>query len=291
MAETAFAAIVRAYAADELAAAAELAARAAASSPQDLLLTAAATYLGQVHQHGRAGLYVSGAAFGAFIRGGGNVALYAALSAALRQTYQQQGQFALLDIGVGDGLALLPALTPNIRRLDIAEPSGALLAQTSAALDARGIAHRAFPVRAQEIARRQRNRWEIVQATFSLHNIPRQERTETLRLLRPQAQQLLVAEFDVPDLFDTPLSDAAIAYVAAHYRQGLAEYSDDDGLVSQGFLMPIMFGYFAPGASRSTYEQPLDAWAADLRAAGFAQVRSTLLHRYWWADAYLLVAS
>jgi hypothetical protein len=285
-----FAPIVHAYAAGDPARAAALATTAATAAPSDRLLNAAAQYLQRVQRAGEPALYVSGEAFGAFIRGGGNVALYQTLSAQLRAVYAQLPPFTLLDIGAGDGLALLPALTPNIRRIDIAEPAAALLAQVCAALDARGVPNRGFPVRAQEIARRAREHWGIAQATFSLHNIPRAERIATLQLLRHNVGKLLIAEFDVPDLFDTPTSDAAIAYVSTRYAQGLAEYEHAGDLVAQGFLMPIMFGYFAPGGRRSTYEQPIEEWIADLRAAGFSMTERTLLHRYWWADAYLLAA-
>ena len=60
--------------------------------------------------------------------------------------------------------------------------------------------------------------------------------------------------------------------------------------VKQGFLMPILFGYFRSDASRSTFEQTIDDWSAELEAAGFQVARRELIYRYWWADAYLLFA-
>jgi len=61
-------------------------------------------------------------------------------------------------------------------------------------------------------------------------------------------------------------------------------------LVAQGFLMPVMFGYFDPTAARTNYEQPLQAWVVQLQAAGFCQVSPRLLCPCWWAPAYLLDA-
>src|SRR5262245_34615049 len=49
-------------------------------------------------------------AFQAFINGGGNVGLYEAVSAALARLYDRTRPRSLLDVGCGDGRALLPAL-------------------------------------------------------------------------------------------------------------------------------------------------------------------------------------
>ncbi len=75
--------------------------------------------------------------FAAFIRGGGNVPLYRETSAALAGQYPE-APFDLLDIGAGDGLALLPALTPAVGEVTVAEPAAPLLGRCSAALSARG---------------------------------------------------------------------------------------------------------------------------------------------------------
>src|SRR5689334_4114040 len=74
--------------------------RAAAQDPGDLVCAQAATYLQRVVEHGKQAVYVSGAGFSAFIRGGGNTPLYRATSAALREVYQRCPQLTLLDIGV-----------------------------------------------------------------------------------------------------------------------------------------------------------------------------------------------
>src|SRR5690242_4340618 len=110
-----------AFGENDLAQAAELAGQASAREPANLVYTAAATYLARAAQFGKQSVYLSPEAFSAFIRGGGNVPLYQATSTALQQAYAEAT--SLLDIGVGDGLALLPALTPSITRLDLIEPS------------------------------------------------------------------------------------------------------------------------------------------------------------------------
>jgi hypothetical protein len=60
--------------------------------------------------------------------------------------------------------------------------------------------------------------------------------------------------------------------------------------VSQGFLMPVMFGYVDRGATRTTFEHPMADWEQLLREAGFAQVERQQLYAYWWSPACLLMA-
>ncbi len=288
-ASLAFAEALRAFAADDFVAAAAAAARAAAADPTSRLAREAAAYLERVVDEGKAGVYVSGEAFGAFIREGGNVPLYQAVSAALRDAYAEHRDASLLDIGVGDGLALLPALTPNIHRVDLVEPSAALLVGVSEALETRGIIYHAFNGTIQAFAKGHSGPWDVAQATFSLHTLPPEERRATLAWLRGRVGRLLIAEFDVPALGEG-LEPARVAHFAERYEIGLAEYAGPDDPVAQGFLMPVFFGYFDRGVDRVTYEQPIDDWEADLRAAGFSSVARRHLYDYWWASAYLLDA-
>src|SRR5437867_3424307 len=79
---------------------------------------------------GAAPVYDAPSAFTAFIRGGGNVGLYRALSAELAARYDAGKPESLLDLGCGDGLAVVPALeqaTHVPSRIDLVEPSAALL--------------------------------------------------------------------------------------------------------------------------------------------------------------------
>ncbi|AKT39102.1 uncharacterized protein CMC5_032490 [Chondromyces crocatus] len=266
--------------------------RAAAEAPGDALFRAGVMYLARVVREGKHQVYVSPEGFGAFIRGGGNVGLYEATSAALARHYPEAA-FDLLDVGPGDGLALLPALTPAVRKVSLVEPAAPLLAQCTEALAARSVAFEAFNGSGQAfvadpaVASR---RWGIVQATFSLHAVPPAERVALLRWLREHGEALLVAEFDAPSM-EAPLSPAIVRYVLDHYRKGIAEYEGATyDTVVQGFLMPVMFGYVDRGVTRVTFEEPIGAWEAVLREAGFAQVQRVPLYPYWWADAHLLVA-
>jgi len=278
-----------AFGENDLTRAAQLAGQAAAGEPANLVYAAGATYLARASQSGKQSVYLSPEAFSAFIRGGGNVPLYEATSAALRQAYAEGGAASLLDIGVGDGLALLPALTPAIAKLDLIEPSAALLDATSARLNERAVPHRAFHGTLQEFAATPRETWDIIQATYSLQSLVPEDREPMLAWLREHGRRLLIAEFDAPGFADMYAPDR-VEYVAERFQQGLAEYADDGGLVAQGFLMPVLFGFFDQTAARTNYEQPVRNWATQLRAAGFADVTTTLLFAYWWAPAYLISA-
>lgn len=272
--------------------AATFAARAARASPGDVLFRAAAAYLARVAQEGKRNVYVSAEGFAAFIRGGGNVPLYRETSAALASQYPEV-PFDLLDIGAGDGSALLPALTPAVRRVTVVEPAAPLLERCAAALSARGVELESFAGRLQDLAAdpgMASRRWAVAQSTFCLHAIAPDERPALLRWARAHCDLLLVAEFDAPRM-DEPLSPDIARHVLERYREGLAEYAGDDhDLVAQGFLMPVLFGYADRGATRTTFEHPIGDWEALLREAGFARVDRRLLHRYWWAPAWLLAA-
>jgi hypothetical protein len=277
----------------------QLAQRVAQLEPANAVYAAAANYLERVMREGKANVYVAPEAFGAFIRGGGNVPLYANTSAALRRVYERYDSLSLLDIGVGDGLALLPALTPNIRHLDVLEPSLAMLNQTTAALNARGIDHRAINATVQQLmasslspwGRGQGDgaEWDIIQSTYALQSLRPEERPRVLAWLRAHAKRLLLVEFDAPDFADMYDPDR-VRYFVEHYERGLAEYADDGGLVAQGFLMPVFFGGFDPGEARVNWEMPIAEWTRLLREAGFAEVRAELIYDYWWATAYLMDA-
>lgn len=282
---------VLAFAEGNYAKAARLAAAAAALDPSQPVYPAAATYLDRIALEGKTNVYISGEAFAAFIRGGGNRGLYQATSAALQATYQTYAVQTLLDVGVGDGMALLPALSPSLRMIDLVEPAATMLSHTSTALAAQGVAHRSFLGTVQAFAKTEAKsrHWDLAQATYSLQALPPAERRSTLAWLRGVADRLVIAEFDVPALFEEPGTLQSVAYVLERYRSGLAEYADDSRVV-QGFLMPVMFGYFDPDATRTTYEQPLSAWRDELSEAGFAMIKSEPLYAYWWADAALLVA-
>ncbi|MBN1201874.1 MAG: class I SAM-dependent methyltransferase [Anaerolineae bacterium] len=278
-----------AFGEDRFADALAAARRAADLEADNLVYTHAVTYLQRVLDQGKAGVYVDGEAFAAFIRGGGNVGLYAAASSALKAVYGQYEALSLLDVGVGDGLALLPALTDAVTHLGLVEPSEAMLARTCAALEKRGIAYHAANTTIQHYIQAGASTWDVIQATWSLQSLPPAERPPVFAWMRQHGARLLIAEFDVPDFADLFAPERA-RYIVAHYENGLAEYADDGGLVAQGFLMPVLFGCFDRSAARTNYEGPIQGWIDDLRAAGFTTVDKRLLFRYFWADSYLIDA-
>ena len=132
-------------------------------------------------------------------------------------------------------------------------------------------------------------RWDIAQATFSLQSVPPADRGAVLRWLRSAANRVVIAEFDVPR-FSSMFAPEHFHYVVERYERGLSEYADDAGFVAQGFLIPVMCGYFDPSVARTNYEQPAAEWTAELRAAGFRSVNCRELDAYWWATAVLLDA-
>jgi len=279
-----------AWAEDDIERAVERAREAVRRAPDDVVYNAARHYLSRVAAEGKSGVYVDGEAFAAFIRAGGNVGLYEAVNAALRRVYQEYETLTLLDVGVGDGLALLPALTRNIERVTLVEPSEAMLRRTTAALSEWNVPYEADALPIQEFMRLSGSKhWDVIQATWSLQSLPPIERPAVLRWMREHGDRVLVAEFDVPS-FEEQLMPARVEYVVERYREGLAEYAEDGGFVAQGFLMPVMFGYFDRSAARTNYEGPIQDWDAALREAGFTEVSLEALFPYWWAEAYLIDA-
>lgn len=259
----------------------------AAADPQARLPTALLRFL---RANPPGDVYTSPEALTRFIDGGSNRALYDALHAALRERYAEVGPGSLVDLGCGDGRVARAALVASIGRVDLVEPSAALLDLAAGALaglvpDVRAHTATAADFLAGAAAG---ERWDVAQSTFALHTMPAGERASVLSALAGRVGRLFMAEFDVPAFADRSAEHAA--YCAERYERGLREY-DGDAVVAQGFLMPVLVGQFAPGAVRHTHEQPASAWVAELRAAGFADVTVTPLHPYWWADAVLVEAT
>ena len=258
------------------------------------------------HLGGAAGtaVYDAPAAFEAFIRGGGNVPLYAAVVDALARAYRQHGVRDLLEVGCGDGTALVPALLAapgTVPEVDLVEPSAALLAGAQRRLSAAGppAAVRTWPETAQHFTTHhlQGRSWTLTQSTFALQSLPVAERGAVLEALRPHTAHLLVVKFYVPDVVHG--SGEHLRSLLARYERGLAEYAEDGvatattDLVAQGFLMPVLTGQLlpaAPGAVRTNWEQPARAWREQVRAAGYRDVRTEALHDYWSSPAFLLTA-
>lgn len=268
---------------DQARARAELAARVR----RPLLNAALAAYLAG---EGGGRVYDQPAAFTAFIRGGGNIRLYDAVTAALAERYDRFGVRSLVDLGCGDGRALVPALAASghCPAVTLVEPSPALLTQASSALDGYGGAVTAHATDATTFATGTAGGFDLAESTFALHALPHEERAAMLTALRGHVGHLVLAEFDVPG--HPPGSTEHLTFLADTYEQGLAEYGADRDLVAQGFLMPVLAGQLAPGATRSTWEQPATAWADQLTACGYRNVVVEPLCDYWSSPAFVLTA-
>lgn len=266
----------------------EQARRAHELQPDWLLLKQLCHYLQSSQQNDS--VYQSAEAFAAFVEGGGNLHLYDAVADALSTAYQEYEELRLLDVGVGHGRALLPALTPQVEHVTMVEPSAALLAKTETVLKTRGVPFASYNQTLQEFAATDEGtRWPLVQATFSLQSIAVDRRVAMLGWLRERTERLLIVEFDVP-VFASPLDPSHVQSVARRYERGLEEYNGEvRDLVAQGFLIPVMLGYFRP-EGRTNHEHSLEVWVDQVQEAGFATVSTRPLCDYWWAEAHLIDA-
>lgn len=285
-AESALYLAVWAHAAGDPGTAVAAASRAARLDPDSEFARLLVEFVGS---SGEAEVYDSPAAFRAFIRGGGNVGLYAATSAALAETYRGGSVESVLDIGVGDGSALLPALSGGVARVDLVEPSAALLAETTPALERRGVACEAFAGTVQEFMGEHERRWDLVQSTFALQSVPPQDRAGVLAWIARCTRRFVLVEFDVSDA-DSPFAARWFRGFLSRVERGLREYDADRDLVGLGFVLPVVLGNFDP-ARRANHERPIAEWVRGLRAAGFTSVRHRHLHDYWWEPAHFVEAT
>ncbi|MEU7528096.1 class I SAM-dependent methyltransferase [Saccharothrix sp. NPDC042600] len=270
--------------------------RARDMAPDRIVFAECAHYLEHPPRTVRAGtaeIYLDPKAFSAFGRGGGNVALYERTHAALRERYEALQPEALLDIGTGEGLGLLPALTPAVGRVDVVEPSTTRIDVVRAGLAERRIPHRAFATTMSDFMARTDetdDRWELVQETFAMLSLPAHERADTLRWLRERTSRLILVEFDVPRA-EHPLHPDWFRYVVTRYEAGMAEYPGAHNLVRQGFLAPVLLGTLRPAEDKVHFEQTIDDWCDDLAAAGFAlDGEPRRVSDFWWGAAYLIEA-
>lgn len=252
---------------------------------------AGSSLAGELHTYlagdGSGSVYDQPSAFTAFIRGGGNVELYRALSATLAARYDDAKPESLLDLGCGDGLAVVPALEQASHlpaRIDLVEPSAALLEGVHERVPSAAC----WQSTAQDFLARDDLGWDFVQSTFALQSIEPDQRAEVLRALQPRTGTLVLAEFDVPEY--TEGSPEHLRSLVERYERGVAEYGEDASLVAQGFLLPVLLGIVS-GQERTNWEQPAAAWAEQLKTAGFTEVGVEPLADYWWSPAVLITAS
>jgi hypothetical protein len=267
------------------------------------LYAQAAHWLGKVAQGDPSRAYLDADAFAAFIRGGGNLAMYRALDRMVAAAWDEHRPATILDIGTGDGRVIAGALDCThlqpLPAFELVEPARNLLPKALERLCQRTPAPRvrsfnssiqAYMDQAPPTAA-----WDVCQATWSLQNLSATERGPLFRWLSQRCKIVLLAEFDVQTESLPLLSPERVRLIHDKYVAGLAEYTGHtqpalEEQVKQGFLMPIMFGYFRSGAGRSTCEQAIAEWSAEFEAAGFRNVQRQLIYNYWWADAYLLTA-
>lgn len=272
----------------DLPAAAALARQAAEADPQHAVYVETARYL---RSGERSDVYEEPTAFTEFASGGGNVGLYRAVHKALRAEFAAHRPGRLLDIGTGEGHGLLPALTADVGHVEVIEPSERRLAVVTADLTRRGIPHRAHATTAQQFMARERaGPWDLVQETFALLALPRQDRLALLTWLRPRAERLALVEFDVPDL-GAGLDPPWFRHLVQRYDVGIREYDADREVVAQGFLVPVLLGVLGDRDHQQHHEQPIGRWVDDLATAGFAPAIPRRLYDYWWAPAHLLTAT
>lgn len=226
-------------------------------------------------------------AFQVFIRGGGNPALYSATSSALASLYEQQAVKSLLDIGTGDGMALLPALARASvapARVDVVEPAAGLLETLKPKLPP----GKAWPLTLQAFLSKiaPGDFWDLAQSSFALQSIPPMERLDSLRQLRGHVARIAIVEFDVP-LHNNETEQ--VASMAQRYERAAQEYGEEAPLVAGGFLAPMLLGQLRATAP-SNFEKPVSAWCEELESAGFRVRSSVHLFDYSWAPAWLMIA-
>jgi len=234
------------------------------------------------------GAYDHAKAFEAFIRSGGNVALYKAVSGFLAGAYDRHGPVSLLDIGVGDGLALIPALAqttnaPNV--IDVVEHNSQLLRSLSKRLELHGTHAVGFEAFAEDLS--DDDRWDMAQSTFALQSVSPEVRKDALRRLAPHVDVLVVVEFDVP--VHEARSDELYRSLARRYEQAAQECGEDTDLVAAGFLGPMLLGQLS-ATTPSNWEQTAGAWVDELTSCGFTDIVVEHIHDYSWAPAVGITA-
>lgn len=258
------------------------AAELAASSPGALC----AALAGYLNNNATAAVYDDAYAFQSFISNGTNPALYDNTIAGIGALQRREQPRAVLDIGCGDGRVSAASLSPSVTRLDLVEPGRSMLDEAIARVG-EGVEVAGHNNTIEQFLATTDRRWDVVQSTFAMHNLPPDVRGTVWADLAQRTHTLAICEFDVPDFADR--SDAHCSYLAQRYALGIDEYADHPEVI-HGFLMPVLVGQVEPDAVRYTFEQPIDRWVDELEDAGFTVSRQ-LVMRYWWADAWLLIGA
>ncbi len=228
------------------------------------------------------GVYVQPAAFERFIGSPPNARLYADVEKALASWVAEGAGDVrrVFDVGCGDGRVTAAVCPGDLQRVELIEPSAALLDSATVRLFDYPVVRIERTVAAW-LGSSAGERRDVGWSTFALHNLPPDERAATLEGIAERTDRFAVVEFDVPEW--RSLEQWGI-HCAERYAIGAAAHNDAE--VLHGFLVPVLLGQFAPDAVRHTYEQPLAAWEADFQAAGFTQTEVQEIHSdFWWASA------
>jgi len=292
--------------------------------------------------------YVNPDAFQLFLKGFGNPELYLSVGRALGSDYTNLASavshpLRLLDIGVGDGRALIEALQvfgtscsePVPLVISLLEPSKMLQScierlqrlfnaktHTSVESVCEPLQYLDFQTTIQQFVTSRdtdQPEWDMVQASFSLHNLPPSERAHVFRWLKTQIKtkgKLVIIEFDVPvqqkapifvESSAEPIIDQEFAsYVFDKFSLGFQRFfpqaqtttpgdafpaTNDQWKAIEGFLIPIMLGYFNPNQKIATFEESALLWQQELLEAGFTTVSIEKISDFWWADCIKVDAS
>jgi hypothetical protein len=190
------------------------------------------------------------------------------------EVYRREWPGSVLDVGAGDGLALLPALGGQRMRVGVVEPSAALLAETTAGLERLGVVHESWRVTAQEFVAAHAGRWDVVQSSFALQSLCEADKREVLSWICGHASRFVLVEFDVPEVDDV-WDPVWFAGCVARLERGLREHGADRDLVGVGFVLPVVLGTFSATSPPANHEVGIQV----CRVAD-----------YWWRPAYAVEA-
>jgi SAM-dependent methyltransferase len=260
----------------------------AQADPVALLPAALVRFLSN---EGARDVYADPVGFERFIGGGRNPELYRRTEVLLKELHAKASPTSVLDVGCGDGRVTAAVLGAGTQRIDLLEPSPALLQTAIAAVSVPPARRSVVPhnMTAAEFfdSSTVEAGWDLIQSTFAMHTMAPEGRMTVCRQIAMHTDYFVMVDFDVADFADGSLSHAE--YAATRYEVGLAEYAGDE-VVAQGFLMPVLIGQFDPARQRHTFEQSVRRWTADLSSAGFVSIVATPVLDYWWAPAFCIEA-
>jgi hypothetical protein len=253
-----------------------------------------------------------------FIEGGGNIPLYLSVSSSLAEFYtsylqnksnsneeNSNEEFRILDIGVGNGRALcasLIQLNHKAIHVDLIEPSSSLLSlcqknllaiPSLTSITAHNCTANHFLTQKES-----ENKWDIIQSSFCLQTLTPTDRKCLFQSFLHKTKAFLIIEFDIAEIAmasqhpSTQLHLHRYHHILTKYLNGFAEYTESPHLttIAEGFLIPAFLSAFNANQKRTNFEQNSHKWCEELREVGY-DVRVIALYEYWWAPAFLLIAT